>query len=209
MVAQSLEIRDSVVNDCVVPKHLKVSMTPKVKIKVKYGGKKLSDKSKDSTVTTEVTPMSSQRRSSSRIQAKQKEVEEIQLRRKEEELVEKEKSGEVEVEVSPVKSKKRVRRSPSRESVVKEVVEEKETTEKKKEEVVVEGKPTKKKKSASDEKRELMEVWNEKMVAETENAGGALSDKSSTAKVKETIRTFNKHYLHLVQVNIFFFFCFL
>ncbi|RHN52047.1 putative histone-lysine N-methyltransferase chromatin remodeling SET family [Medicago truncatula] len=91
----------------------------------------------------------------------------------------------------------------SRKSVVKEVVEEKETTEKKKEEVVVEGKPTKKKKkkSASDEKRELMEVWNEKMVAETENAGGALSDKSSTAKVKETIRTFNKHYLHLVQVE--------
>lgn len=196
MVAQSLEIRDSVANDCVVPKLLKVSMTPKVKIKVKYGGKKLRDESKDATAT-EVTPMSLQRRSSSRIQAKQKEVEEIQLRRKAEGVEAEEKSDEV--EVSPVKSRKRVRRSPSRESVVKEVVEEKETTEKKKEDVVVEGKPTKKRKSASDEKRELMEVWNEKMAAETENAGGALSDKSSTAKVKETIRTFNKHYLHLVQ----------
>jgi len=201
MVAQSLEIRDSVVNDCVVPKLLKVSMTPKVKIKVKYGGKKLSDESKD--VST--TPMSSQRRSSSRIQAKQKEVEEIQLRRKAEGLEAEEKSDEV--EVSPVKSRKRVRRSPSRETVVKEVVEEKETTEKKKEEVGVEGKPTKKKKSASDEKRELMEVWNEKMAAETENTGGALSDKNSTAKVKETIRTFNKHYLHLVQVKVSFLFC--
>ncbi|KEH26476.1 histone-lysine N-methyltransferase, suvh protein [Medicago truncatula] len=144
--------------------------------------------------------MSSQRRSSSRIQAKQKEVQEIQLRRKAEGVEAEEKSDEV--EVSPVKSRKRVRRSSSRKSVVKDVVEEKETTEKKKEEVVVEGKPTKKKKkkkSALDEKRELMEVWNEKMVAETENAGGALSDKSSTEMVKETIRTFNKHYLHLVQ----------
>ncbi|GAU47716.1 hypothetical protein TSUD_325060 [Trifolium subterraneum] len=205
MVAQSLEIRDSIANvDCgggsvVVPKVSgKNEVSSTVKIKVKYTGKK--------TESTETVPLQV-RRSSSRIQAQLKEAEEIQRRRKAEGLADEEKPDEV---VTPPKSNKRVKKSSGEVtkssgevSVSKEGVSENET---KKDEVVLEKETKKKeKKSASLVKRDLMEVRHKKITAESENgvaengAGGALGDKSLTAKVKDTIRVFNKHYLHLVQ----------
>jgi euchromatic histone-lysine N-methyltransferase len=210
MVAQSLEIRDSVSNgDCgvVVPMvSAKNEVSSTVKIKVKYSGKK--------TDSTETLPMPN-RRSSSRIQAQLKEAEENKLRRKAEGLAEEEKSVEV---VTPPKSNKRVKKtsgevsvqkSPGEVSVSKEGVSENEM--KKKDDVVLEKETKTKKKSASLVKRELMEVRHKKITAESENAvaenaagGGALGEKSFTAKVKDTIRVFNKHYLHLVQVSFFY-----
>jgi euchromatic histone-lysine N-methyltransferase len=167
-----------------------------VKIKVKYSGKK--------TDSTETLPMPN-RRSSSRIQAQLKEAEEKQRRRKAEGLAEEEKSVEV---VTPPKSNKRVKKTSGEVSVSKEGVSENEM--KKKDEVVLEKETKTKKKSASLVKRELMEVRHKKITAESENAvaesaaGGALGEKSLTAKVKDTIRVFNKHYLHLVQVSFFY-----
>jgi euchromatic histone-lysine N-methyltransferase len=209
MVAQSLEIRDSVVNGDsggVVPMvSAKNEVSSTVKIKVKYSGKK--------TDSTETLPMPN-RRSSSRIQAQLKEAEEKQRRRKAEGLAEEEKSVEV---VTPPKSNKRVKKtsgevsvqkSPGEVSVSKEGVSENEM--KKKDDVVLEKETKTKKKSASLVKRELMEVRHKKITAESENAvaesaaGGALGEKSLTAKVKDTIRVFNKHYLHLVQVSFFY-----
>ncbi|XP_045793097.1 histone-lysine N-methyltransferase, H3 lysine-9 specific SUVH4-like [Trifolium pratense] len=207
MVASS-EIRDSVANvDCgggggVVPKVSgKNEVSSTVKIKVKFSGNK--------TDSTETLPMQN-RRSSSRIQAQLKEAEEKQRRRRAEGLADEEKPVEVE---TPPRSKKRVKKStgevtvtksPGEVSVSKEGVSENKTT--KKDEVVLEKETKKKeKKSASCVKRELMEVRHQKITAESENAvaenaaGGALGEKSLTAKVKETIRVFNKHYLHLVQ----------
>ncbi|PNY12902.1 histone-lysine N-methyltransferase H3 lysine-9 specific SUVH4-like protein, partial [Trifolium pratense] len=207
MVASS-EIRDSVANvDCgggggVVPKVSgKNEVSSTVKIKVKFSGNK--------TDSTETLPMQN-RRSSSRIQAQLKEAEEKQRRRRAEGLADEEKPVEVE---TPPRSKKRVKKStgevtvtksPGEVSVSKEGVSENETT--KKDDVVLEKETKKKeKKSASCVKRELMEVRHQKITAESENAvaenaaGGALGEKSLTAKVKETIRVFNKHYLHLVQ----------
>ncbi|MCI18019.1 Histone-lysine N-methyltransferase H3 lysine-9 specific SUVH4-like, partial [Trifolium medium] len=113
MVAQSLEIRDSVANvDCggggVVPKVSgKNEVSSTVKIKVKFSGKK--------TDSTETLPMQN-RRSSSRIQAQLKEAEENQRRRKAEGLAEEEKSVEV---VTPPKSNKRVKKSTGEVSVTK------------------------------------------------------------------------------------------
>ncbi|XP_045823256.1 histone-lysine N-methyltransferase, H3 lysine-9 specific SUVH4-like [Trifolium pratense] len=178
MVAQSLQIRDSVANvDCgggggvVVPK---VSgKKNEVNSTVNFSGKK--------TDSTETSPLQNRRRSS-RIQSLLKKTDENQRRRKEKSVV----------VVAPPKSNKRVKKSPGELSVTKEGVSENET--KKKE-----------KKSASCVKRELMEVRNQKITAESENAvaenaaSGALADKRLTAKVKETIRVFNKHYLHLAQ----------
>lgn len=43
----------------------------------------------------------------------------------------------------------------------------------------------------------------EEVNGKQENAGGGLGEKSDLLKVKETIRLFNKYYLHLVQVGMF------
>lgn len=218
MVAKSLEIHDSIANDGgsgVVSQHLMVSaeieMSPKLKISVKYGAKKAEPKD---------TPMS-QRRSSSRIQAaKLKEVEEVKLRRNVEVVEDRKKSSVV--VTAKGKSNKRVKKSHGEgeeESTVKEEVvsesqsksNEEDASEKQvknKEEVASEKLP-KKKKSAMDAKRELMEVWDEKMKVDSENTVDASAEKSYAAKVKDTIRLFNKHYLHLVQVSYFYVIVFL
>ncbi|XP_004493077.1 histone-lysine N-methyltransferase, H3 lysine-9 specific SUVH4 [Cicer arietinum] len=191
----------------------KSEMSPKLKITVKYGGKETESKD---------TPMQ-QRRSSARIQAKQKEVEEIKLRRIAEVVEEKEKSGEVVTaksnkrkkindEESVVKEEvvseqqKKKKKSHCEESLVKEEDVSEQQKKKKtngeesvvKEEVVSEQQK-KKKKSPATARRELMEVRNEEITVGSENAVGALGDKSLTAKVKDTIRVFNKHYLHLIK----------
>lgn len=195
----------------------KSEMSPKLKITVKYGGKETESKD---------TPMQ-QRRSSARIQAKQKEVEEIKLRRIAEVVEEKEKSGEVVTaksnkrkkindEESVVKEEvvseqqKKKKKSHCEESLVKEEDVSEQQKKKKtngeesvvKEEVVSEQQK-KKKKSPATARRELMEVRNEEITVGSENAVGALGDKSLTAKVKDTIRVFNKHYLHLIKVSFF------
>ncbi|CAI8613494.1 unnamed protein product [Vicia faba] len=138
----------------------------------------------------------SQRRSSSRIQAaKLKEVEEVKLRRSVEVVEERKKSSVV--VTAKGKSNKRVKKSHGEEesAVKEEVVSDLQT--KSNEEVASEKQM--KKKSALDAKRELMEVWDEKMKVDSENPADASAEKSYAAKVKDTIRVFNKHYLHLVQ----------
>lgn len=211
MVVKSLEIQDSLASDCgggvvVVPQHLMVSpgkeKSPKVKITVKYGGKR--NESFDSPMPSESKglPMSAEskestmplRRSSARIQAKQKEVEELRVRRKAEILENAEKSSE-DVTTTP---NKRSKKSHGEESVAKKEVVSKQN---KKKSVASAERETKE--VVKDVERAKEVVMDVERTVESENVVGALADNGAAAKVKDTIRIFNKHYLHFVQVSFF------
>ncbi|TKY62973.1 Histone-lysine N-methyltransferase, H3 lysine-9 specific SUVH4 [Spatholobus suberectus] len=161
--------------DVVHHQHLMVSTraekSSEAKIAAENGGKGAKSEKKSRESNGSAMP----RRSSARIQAMQKAEEEALARQKAEVVEEKDKcNGEV---AATTKAKKRSRKSGGEESVAEE-------------EVVL---PPKKKPVVCGK------VEEENGKEELENAGGGLGEKSDLIKVKETIRLFNKHYLHLVQ----------
>ncbi|KAK7313124.1 hypothetical protein VNO77_37554 [Canavalia gladiata] len=159
----------------VVPQNLMVSTRAEkkseYKIVAEHGGN--GGKAEKKLRESNVLPM--QRRASARIQAKQKAADELIACQKEEVVEEKDKCNEVEV-----KTNKRSRKSRDEESVA-------------------EGKavpePPKKKLVACPKRG----VENDERKVESENMVGVSAEKCDSAKVKEAIRLFNKHYLHFVQ----------
>ncbi|KAI4350432.1 hypothetical protein L6164_004889 [Bauhinia variegata] len=156
----------------------KTKKCPKIVLKYRRKGAKMEqEKPKESEEP------SMQRRTSARIQAKQKVDKELLVRRRVELLDEQDDGG--------IEKKSRSKRSRSIENVVKV-------------EAVEEGKggntvP----KSKSDELTKLEGNATVKGSVEekvdSESGAANLVEKSDTLKVKETLRLFNKHYLHFVQ----------
>lgn len=214
MVVQSLDgavapIQSSIVLGGVVPQH---SMVPRAekssecKMSVKNSGGKGAKKSaKDTPV---------QRRASARIQAaKQKAEEELQARREAEEELQARREAEV-VEEDEDKGGKAAKKGSNKRARNEESVGEGEVVASPKkgsnkrcrnEESVGEGEvvvaSSKKKPKASAKREVKLDVEHREKVADSENAVADSAEKGASLKVKETIRLYNKHYLHFVQVS--------
>ncbi|RZB59620.1 histone-lysine N-methyltransferase, H3 lysine-9 specific SUVH4-like [Glycine soja] len=186
MVVQSLD--DVVHQQLMVSATAEKSSESKIAVTANGGNGAKSAEKKLRELSEEGSTMPP-RRSSARIQALQKAEEELLARKRAEGVEEKDNCND---EVKAGKAKKRNRKSSSdgEESVVVEV------------EVVS---PPMKKRVAYRKGKVVDGVNGNVKVGEVngkeglENAGGGLGEKSDLLKVKETIRLFNKYYLHLVQ----------
>ncbi|KAG4938276.1 hypothetical protein JHK84_044527 [Glycine max] len=186
MVVQSLD--DVVHQQLMVSATAEKSSESKIAVTANGGNGAKSAEKKLRELSEEGSTMPP-RRSSARIQALQKAEEELLARKRAEGVEEKDNCND---EVKAGKAKKRNRKSSSdgEESVVVEV------------EVVS---PPMKKGVAYRKGKVVDGVNGNVKVGEVngkeglENAGGGLGEKSDLLKVKETIRLFNKYYLHLVQ----------
>ncbi|KAI4348385.1 hypothetical protein L6164_009114 [Bauhinia variegata] len=174
------ELKAEVADDS---QHLMVSTDCKAekspRIVSKYGRKGIKTEQKQ---PKEPEESSMQRRASARIQAKQKADKELLVRRRVELLDEQDDGGN--------ETKSRSKRSRVTENVVKE-----EVVEEEKRDITAP-------KSKLDESTKLeskAKVKGSEENVDSKNGGGNLVEKSDTLKVKQTLRLFNKHYLHLVQ----------